>query len=53
MNKKVYSKPSMKAITLKHRIGLICQSGGKSVTSARNSENIGFAGSIDDTYSDN
>jgi len=56
MNKKDYEKPSMRVITLKHRIGFLCQSpvtSAKGVSSVSNSEGIGFAGSMDDSYTDN
>ena len=53
MNKKDYSKPSMRVITMRHRIGFICGSGSKSVQRVSSSESFEFAGSMDDTYSDN
>ena len=55
MNKKDYEKPSMRVITLKRRIGFLCDSpyGSQSVTSVSNSEGIGFVGSMDGSYSDN
>ena len=39
MNKKDYEKPSMKVITMKHRVGFLCGSGGnRSVNRASISE---------------
>lgn len=55
MNKKNYTKPSMKVVSMKHRIGFLCDSGpySKGVKSSKSTDGIDYTDPMSGDYKDN